>query len=293
MRVSETARVDLHIHSTASDGVLTPSAVVEAARAGGLDIIAVADHDTAAGVQEAVEAAGGTPSVIPAIELSTTHGNAELHILGYHVDSTCSELREHARVASEARLERVQEMLRKLRGLGVALTLEQVIAAAEGGSRALGRPHVARALLTAGHVRTVDEAFSRWLADERPAFVPTELLTPRQAIRLIHAAGGAAIWAHPPFHLLERDIERFAASGLDGIECYRPRTGPTELARLQRTAAAYGLLVSGGSDWHGEWSGPLGTFFVPASKVAGVVGYSRRETVGERDDGPATTDDPA
>ncbi len=273
MSLSGTARVDLHIHSTASDGALAPSAVVEAARAGGLDIIAVADHDTTAGVAAAREAAGDGPRVIPAVELSTTVDGTDLHILGYHIDPANAELSEHARLAVDARRERVREMLRRLRGLGVALSLEQVLDAAEGGRSALGRPHVARALLVAGHVRSVDEAFARWLGDERPAFVPTEMLTPRQAIRLIHGAGGVAVWAHPPFHLLERDIEGFVASGLDGIECFRPRTGPTELARLQRTAAAYGLLVSGGSDWHGEWSGPLGTFRVPAPRVARLLEF--------------------
>ncbi len=266
-------RADLHLHSTASDGALAPADVIEAAIAGGLDVVALADHDTTAGVEAAVGAAAGRIRVLPAVELSTTRGGAELHVLGYHIDASHPALADHAIRAGVRRHERVREILELLDGLGVRMEYAEVIEHA--GAGAPGRPHIARALVAAGHVRSVTEAFDRWLADEAPAFVPTALASPRDAIAVIHEAGGLAVWAHPPLHLLEREIEGFALAGLDGVECYRPRMSAVDVARIERTARSYGLLLSGGSDWHGEWSGRLGAFAVPVDRVAGIVRGSR------------------
>ncbi len=263
-------RADLHIHSNASDGALDPAAVVDAAVAGGLAVMALADHDTTAGVAEAMSAADGRIRIVPAVELSTTQRRTELHILGYHVDPAHPALLKHAGRAVAGRRRRAEKIVALLGEQGVEIGMEAVLAES-AGEGALGRPHVARALVSAGKVGSVSEAFDRWLADDGPAFVPTELLTPREAIELIHEAGGVAVWAHPPRAILEATVEGLAAAGLDGLECWRPRVDPVDASRIQRTAASYGLLLTGGSDWHGPWSGELGAFHVPVSRIEALL----------------------
>ena len=260
-------RIDLHLHSTASDGSLSPSALAWAARAGGLDVIAIADHDTTAGIREAVKAQPGNLHIIPAIELSCTHDNREVHILGYFIDPANREIVDYAEGAVDRRLARMEEMIGKLEQLRIHVTLDDVMAAAEPGARVLGRPHLARALVARGHVPTVGDAFDRLIGDQGPAFVPTRLLDPRSAIRLIHAAGGVALWAHPKPDMFQRDAGTFVEWGLDGVECYRPRATPQDIAIFEEYARRNSLLLSGGSDWHGVWQGRLGDFFVSAEEV--------------------------
>ncbi|HEX6940019.1 MAG TPA: PHP domain-containing protein [Longimicrobiales bacterium] len=262
-------RIDLHVHSTASDGSLSPAEVVSAAQAGGLDLIALTDHDTTAGVADALAAADGRLAVIAGIEVSSTYGGEELHILGYFVAPDHPELERYAGQAIARREERMHGMIRRLQELGVRLSYEDVLAGA--GTGPVGRPHLARALVHAGHVRSVQEAFDRFLADGGPAFLPTELLTPREAIDLIHAAGGVAVWAHPPLDVLDRELDHLVAWGLEGIECYRPMNTPSQIRRLEVAARSRGLLTTGGSDWHGAWAGPLGTFHLPRDPVATLL----------------------
>lgn len=269
-------RVDLHVHSTASDGALPPASVVEAAIAGELDVLALADHDTTAGVLEAQEAAGARMRVIPAMEISATDAGREVHVLGYHVDPLHPALATYSREARERRSERAREILAKLRGLGVELDYADVEAMAAGA--AVGRPHVARALVARGHVASEGAAFERWLRDGGPAFVPTDLVDPAGAIDVIHRAGGLAVWAHPGTDDVESRMAGYAASGLDGVECYRPRSGPVDIMRLERAAADLRLLLSGGSDWHGEWNGTLGTFHVPAARVAPLLDWKHDDS---------------
>lgn len=265
-------RVDLHLHSTASDGSLAADALVAAAAGGGLDIIALADHDTTAGVPAAAAASADAGlTLVTAIELSASYGDAEVHILGYGVDPEHASLRAHGESAVTRRRERVVEMLQRLAALNVAVEMDDVLEAAGQGHGSLGRPHVARAVVARGYAGSVAEAFDRWLADDGPAFVPTALLEPRDAVALIHESGGLALWAHPAPRQFEPRLEHFAASGLDGIECYRPRLNAVDQGRLERAAASYGLLLSGGSDWHGGWQGRLGDFFVPADRVAPLL----------------------
>lgn len=264
-REAEPVRIDLHTHSTASDGSLSPGALVRAAKAGGLDLVALTDHDTVAGVGEARAAATDGPAVVAGIELSSTHGGEELHILGYFVEPDHPALTAYAAQALLRREERMHGMIGRLATLGVAVSFDAVLEGA--GSAPVGRPHLARALVDGGHVRTVSEAFDRYLADGGPAFLPTELLTPREAIDLVHAAGGVAVWAHPPFGVLERELAHFAAWGLEGLECYRPTNTASQTRRLEAAARTHGLLTTGGSDWHGVWSGPIGTFFVTREQV--------------------------
>jgi len=267
-------RIDLHIHSTASDGALSPGAVVRAAKAGGLDLIALTDHDTTAGVGEAIAAAAEGPLVIPAIEISSSHEGRELHFLGYHIDPSHPALRDFASAARTRREERMRTMIERLARLGAPVSLEQVRRVA--GTGPLGRPHLARALVEAGHVRTTAEAFTRFLADHGPVAVPTDLLTPREAIELVHAAGGTPVWAHPPIDVLDRELQRFQRWGLEGIECYRPQNTPDITAALESAARRFGLLRSGGSDWHGEWNGRLGDFAVESDRVPTLLDRGAR-----------------
>jgi 3',5'-nucleoside bisphosphate phosphatase len=267
-------RVDLHLHTTASDGGLAPRDLVQAARAGRLDIIAVADHDTAAGVTDAVAeaVAAGDVRVVPAVEVSSTLAGQDLHVLGYFIDAGHAALARYAARAAERRRERLLQMAGRLRELGLPIADEEVAAVfATTGSP--GRPHLARILVERGWVRSHAEAFERYLGDAGPAFVPVELLTPAAAIALIRETGGAAVWAHPPPAALERELPRLVSWGLAGLECFRPRALPEERNRLLAAARAHGLVASGGSDWHGLWQGPLGDFAVGEADVRELLAF--------------------
>lgn len=260
-------RVDLHLHSTASDGMLPPRTLVERAREVGLDVIALADHDTVSGVGPALEAAGDRIRVIPAIEVSATHRDRDLHVLGYFIDPKSTSMAGFAASATRARAQRIREMIRRLRDIDIDVQFDAVLAEAGPDSGSLARPHLARVLWNQGHVGSVAEAFDRFIGDEGPAYVPVHLLDVAQAIRLIHDAGGLAVWAHPPLPLLGGALREFVDAGLDGIECYRPRVSPPELDRLLAKARQHDLLVTGGSDWHGDWHGDLGSFHVRQADV--------------------------
>jgi 3',5'-nucleoside bisphosphate phosphatase len=264
--------VDLHIHSTVSDGVSTPEEVVEAALAGRLDAIALTDHDAVAGVARAREAvAGRRLEVIAGIEVSTTTNGSELHILGYFVDPDHPKLKAYEGSAGVRRDERMREMVERLEGLGVEVSFEDVVKAAGEDRGNLGRPHLARALVDAGVVATVPEAFERFIGNEHPAYVPTRLLTPEQGIALILEAGGIPIWAHPRDDELDRFLQDLVECGLRGIEVYRPRTPHYRVAALERRAHSLGILVSGGSDWHGPDDGSLGDFRVGSDEIRGLL----------------------
>jgi 3',5'-nucleoside bisphosphate phosphatase len=264
-------RIDLHIHSTASDGSLPPAGVVQAARAGGLHIIALADHDTVAGVAPAQQAGYGFVHVIPALELSTRHDGTELHVLGYFVDLANPALVQYGERASTARALRMHEMIERLAGVGVRIEYDDVLAAAGPRPHSIGRPHLARALLQRGYVANVPDAFERYIGDDCPAFVPTRLISPAEAIELVHAAAGVAVWAHPRADQLTADLDRFVGWGLDGVECYRPRVAHADAERMVALAASTGLLVTGGSDWHGEWQGRLGEFALERDDVSAFL----------------------
>lgn len=264
-------KVDLHLHSTASDGSLSPSALVWAARAGGLDIISITDHDTVAGLTEATVSLPAALRVVPGVELSTTLDGAEIHILGYFIDASNPAVVAHAEHAVSARRDRVQRMLQLLGKYNIHLTFEDVLMAAEGSPRVLGRPHVAKALQRKGYVQTPAEAFDRFLGDAGPCFLPTELLHPRAAIELIGQAGGVALWAHPRGELLDRELASMAEWGLRGLECFRPRASPDDVSVIRSLAQRYDLLLSGGSDWHGSWHGRLGDFHVESDQIAELL----------------------
>lgn len=256
-------KLDLHIHTYTSDGHASPTEVVGAAIAGGLDVIAIADHDTAAGIDEARAAAEGTAlNVIPGIEVSTRFGNHDLHILGYWIDTQSEVMKRHQMIAAGRREERMKAMVARLQQLGITVAYEDVLEAAGAETRSLGRPHLARALLAGGHTRFYGEAFERYLHDGGPAFVSQGFPSVREGIDMIHSAGGVAVWAHPEITIFDRKIRHFVEWGLDGVECFRPYLPSAQSMLLDRAARDLGLLRTGGSDWHGPHRGPLGEFFV-------------------------------
>jgi predicted metal-dependent phosphoesterase TrpH len=158
-------------------------------------------------------------------------------------------------------------MIDRLGDLDVDVAFDDVVDEAGPAASSLARPHLARVLLSAGHVGSVSEAFDRFLGDDGPAYVPIQLLDVAGAIERIHQAGGVAVWAHPPLPLLGGALREFIDAGLDGLECHRPRVGPPDLNRLLNKARHHGLLVTGGSDWHGPWHGELGSFHIGREQV--------------------------
>lgn len=241
--------VDLHTHSTASDGVLAPAAVVEAAHAVGLAAMALTDHDSVAGLDEA-RAAGARLGirVVAGAELSAHVEREEIHLLALHIDRYDVITGELARFRDD-RVARAERMVAKLRALGVDVAMDDVLR--EAGAGAVGRPHVARAVVAAGGAADVRDAFDRYLGDGRPANVEKPRLEAREAIALAHAAGGIAVWAHPGPAGRREKVEPLAVAGLDGLEVLHPRHSGEDMSRLSALAEHFGLVTSGGSDWHG------------------------------------------
>ena len=257
------AFVDLHTHSTASDGTVAPEAAIEAAERCGLTALALTDHDTIDGVV-AARAAGERLGVriIAGVELSAFHDGHEVHLLALHLthleglERRLSELRT-------MRYARAQKIVDKLNTLGIPLTLDEVLQQSNGG--AVGRPHVARALIAHGVVPDFREAFTRYLGNAGSAFVPKEHFSIGDAIAIAHEAGALAIWAHPGDGGRRERLEPLVAAGLDGLEIRHPSHSAEDIKRLQALADFFSLVPSGGSDWHGAPDGPrrLGIMNVP------------------------------
>lgn len=266
-------RIDLHVHTVASDGAWTPEEVVDGAVAGRLDVIAVTDHDTTAGVKAAREAAEGRNlHVIQGTELSSTWEGRELHVLGYFVDPEAPALVESQRRARSLRRRRMERMVARLAEAGVRVAMDAVVEAAGPRRSMLARPHLARALVNEGYVSSVPEAFDRYLADHHPAFIPTELQDPTRAVEVIREGGGIPVWAHPPIELLDSLLPLLVDAGLQGLEVFRPGNSRSLADRLRRTARSRDLLMSGGSDWHDPArNDPLGTFFVTSDEVGRLL----------------------
>ena len=262
------AFVDLHMHSTASDGSRSPSDVVRAAKQANLAAIALTDHDTVAGLAEA-SATGAELGVrvVNGIELSSVEGEVETHLLGLHLRDV-GVLERGLAELREMRERRAQRIVEILNGLGVMITYEEVLAQAGGG--AVGRPHVARAMIANGWAVDSRDAFDRYLGAGRPAFAPKDQLSMREAIAMIHDAGGIAVLAHPGAGGTRARIEALVAEGLDGIEVKHPSHSASDTNRLRGLVEQFGLVASGGSDWHGAAEGPrtIGMMNVPADWLA-------------------------
>ncbi len=247
--------IDLHVHTTASDGSLSPSEVVRRAKTLGLKAIAITDHDTVAGVEEALkEGESYKVEVIPGIELSVDVSKGTCHLLGYFIDFRDETLWRKLRLVQRAREERNLKMLQKLKQLGIELTLEEVKAEAKDGQ--ICRPHFALVMFKKGYVSSVDEAFERFLKKGGPAYVEKFRLSPEEAIRMILEAKGIPVLAHPfTLELEGEELERFLKGlkehSLKGIEAYYPDHTAEQTELYERLATKYGLLLTGGTDFHG------------------------------------------
>jgi 3',5'-nucleoside bisphosphate phosphatase len=245
-------RVDLHLHTTASDGQYVPAALISLARQHGLEVIAITDHDTTDGVNEAQEAASamGSPLVIPGIELSAEDTAGDVHVLGYHIDLHVKSFQERIAYFRDERYSRGQRIVERLAILGMPLDWERVLAIADGG--AIGRPHVARTMVEAGYVESVREAFDRFLYNGGPAYVARPRLTPEEAVELIHSAAGVAVLAHPGLLADYTTIlDRLVAVGLDGVEVVHPANSENVRLNLRALAQQHDLIMTGGTDFHG------------------------------------------
>lgn len=243
--------VDLHLHSTASDGVLAPAQVIELAAARGLAAVALTDHDTLAGVPEA-QAAGARLGVrvVGGCEFSVAAPWGEMHVLGYFLPGASGELEEFLIRCREDRIRRARDMVSRVRALGLTLDYEDVVR--EARAAAVGRPHVARAMVRRGLVPDIGAAFDRYLGRGRPAFVEKVLPSFTVVAALVHRLGGVVSAAHLKDRGTAAWLERLRAEGLDALETRHPSHDPECRARLTDLALALGLLRSGGSDWHGE-----------------------------------------
>jgi 3',5'-nucleoside bisphosphate phosphatase len=246
--------IDLHLHTTASDGRLSPAQLVARAKASGLTTIAVTDHDTVAGIAEATEvAAAAGIRVIPGIEVTAVDDERDVHMLGYFFDPGSATLATVLERQRALRVSRVRVMGERLAELGLVIDVESVLlaAAARPGS-SVGRPQVARELVRAGYVASVQEAFDKWLATGRPAFINRTGPSPATIVDAIHEAGGIASMAHPGVTRRDELIGPLADHGLDAIEVYHSDHSPEDQHHYQVIAHRRNLLVSGGSDFHGD-----------------------------------------
>lgn len=271
-------QVDLHIHTTASDGSLTPAQVVSRAARLALKVIAITDHDSTAGVPEA-QAAGqaGGVEVIPGVEINTDVPHAEVHILGYFVDPGHGELQDQLTRIREGRVGRARKMAAVLAEMGAPVRFERILEIAGEGS--VGRPHVAQALVEAGYAHGYQDAFERFIGRNSPAYVERMKFSPVEACALIRRAGGLPVLAHPVFFDrygtiksaidLDEMLPQMINAGLVGLEAYYPNYDAITTEYLLGIARRYGLLVTGGTDYHGPRTGQpdLGGLYVPMKVV--------------------------
>ena len=259
---------DLHLHSAYSDGTMSPEELVSYAHAVGLSALAITDHDTMDGQEEALEAGRRYGiEVLTGIEFSIEEDGGSVHILGYCFDHGNGSLVASLEELSRSRVTRAREIVRRLEEHGIVIPFEEVLA--EAGKGSVGRPHIARVLYRRGHVSSVSEAFVRYIADGAPCNVPKEVLPRDTVVRLIAGAGGVAVWAHPAWNIKKTDlVERLLASGVRGIEAWHPNHTERMETEILALARARGLVCTGGSDFHfaelmqadiGEVTAPYGS----------------------------------
>lgn len=255
--------VDLQVHSTASDGTATPSEVVAAAKEAGLAAIAITDHDTLGGLAEA-KAAGlkHHVRVVSGVELSTHDEDEELHLLGLHI-AIPEAIESALKALRDQRVDRAGQIVATLNRHGIPLRMEAVLDEAAGA--AVGRPHIARAMVAAGYAGDFREVFDKWIGFGQPAYMPRDRFEIADGIALIQRAGGLAAWAHPSQLATRARVRRLSGYGLDGIEVLHPSHPPYLAQKIFDLTRGFDLLPSGGSDWHGVTEGPrrLGAQSVP------------------------------
>jgi len=268
-------KIDLHLHTTASDGLLSPAQLVKLASDIKMDIIAVTDHDTVNGVIPALEAARTLNSlaVIPGVEINTDVPKAEVHMLGYFIDYENVELQENLSDLRSSRETRARQMIAKLDKLGIKIQYSRLVELADGG--AIGRPHIAHALREAGYVSSFEEAFEKYIGRNGPAYVEHKKMTPLDVVKLITRSKGVPILAHPDnIPNLENLLKELVPAGLKGMEIYYGDYGEEAIQRLLLIAKRYGLIATGGSDYHAFNSDKetrIGTVSVPAESIRNLV----------------------
>ena len=245
--------IDLHLHTTASDGTDSPAELVAACRAAGLTVVGVADHDTMAAVPEMTEAAREAGiGVVPGIEITAAWQGRDIHVLGYFLDRRSPDLLAFLDAQRADRIRRARLVAQRLEALGAPIDIEALVVRSKG--RPLLRPHIAQALVDGGHVRDDREAFDRYLGDDKPAFVPRAGATPVEVVALIRRAGGVSSLAHPGITQQDGLIPELAAAGLDALEVYHADHSVEDATRYVALAGRLGLAVTGGSDYHGARS---------------------------------------
>jgi predicted metal-dependent phosphoesterase TrpH len=244
--------LDLHNHTTYSDGTLSPTDLVKEAITAGIKALAITDHDTLAGWDEAITAAGDDLDIVPGVELSTTEIGRSLHVLGFYPNRDALAPRLEERLAE--RRDRAAAMVERLAELGFSITLP-----AMAENQAPGRPHLAAAMVAAGYAHSMDEVFDRWLGDRGPAYVPYAEFSAVDGIRLLRDCGAVPVWAHPCLFrggTVETLLPKLVEAGLMGVEVYHPTHSPSDVRRLETYCQRYGLVMTGGSDYHGPSPDP-------------------------------------
>lgn len=264
--------IDLHIHTTASDGAYTPSQVAEEAKRLGLTVIGITDHDTMDGVEEAARRGRELGiEVVPGIELNTDYHDREIHILGYYPDPHSDKFQGILKELRDARINRIQTMVANLKQLGYPVSYDRVKEIAGEGS--IGRPHLAKAILEAGYAAEWSEVFDRFIGSGCPAYVPRTKLTPTAAVELILKVGGVPVLAHPGLNDADEMIPELVEAGLRGIEVFHYDHTAEDVVHYLQVAGEYRLIITGGSDCHGPGvkSGVrLGEVMLPDSYLAGL-----------------------
>lgn len=266
---------DLHTHTKASDGLLTPTELVDAAAARGVQVLAITDHDSTEGVAEALAASSSHPgfTVIPGVEMSTDVPHGEIHVVGFFVDHASDWFQQLLSKLRESRVGRAEKMVEKLANLGIHLEWQRVLEIAGAGS--VGRPHIAQAMVEKGYVGSFHEAFDKYIGRDGPAYAERYKLSPAEAVGIIVKAGGLPALAHPrDIENLEEILSKLVDAGLVGMEVYYSGYSSAEVAHLLAIANTYGLVACGGSDFHGftvEGLASLGEVDVPLESAQRLI----------------------
>lgn len=270
--------IDLHVHTNFSDGMLSPAGLIERANRIGIRVLAVTDHDTTEGIDPSLEAAKGKAiELVPAVELNSETEEAEVHILGYFIDHHQKSFQQRLEEIRRSRLERIRKILNKLEGLGVHLEESRILEISGRGS--VGRPHIGWAMIEKGYAESLQESFEKFIARGAPAYVPRYKFPPEEAIRLILQCGGLPVLAHPGIMNCDQIIPNLVKEGLMGIEVYYSAHTFIDKEKYKQMAQNFGLLITGGSDYHGPGSKnqvELGSVYVP-----GKVYKSLKEKAGK------------
>jgi len=264
-------KIDLHCHTTASDGIKTPSELIDFAAANGVSVLAITDHDTINGLEEALNhTAGKDFTLIPGIEFSIAYQGGSFHLVGLYVDHNYTPIITKTRHLQEVRDNRIYRIIDDLETHGIFIPVEEVQDESNGG--AMGRPHVARVLVKHGYANTINEVFRKYLVKGKPGYVPKERIALDEAISLIKGAGGIPIIAHPvslnykSFDDFEVLLKGFIDAGVEGLEVYSSMHRPVEVEDFLKLVKKYDLIASGGSDYHGDKDEKIG-YYMPSKPI--------------------------